>query len=95
MSCRTTMEVWTDALGLTGWGGHCARGGQIQGQWTEKQLPWHINLKEILAAQFSLETLMKDGDIVNLHMDSQVAVAFVNRMGGARSTILCAAALEF
>ena len=49
---------------------------------------------EILAAQFSLETLMKDGDIVNLHMDSQVAVAFVNRMGGTRSRIICVAALD-
>ena len=90
-----TMELWTDASGLVGWGGNCSRGGKVQGCWTSDQLPWQINLKEILAAQFSLEALMKDGDVVNLYRDSQVAVAFVNRMGGARSTILCAAALEF
>ena len=75
------MEIWTNASGLVGWGGHCTRGGQVQGRWTSTQLPWHINLKEILAAKFSLKTLMKGKDIVNLHMDSQVAVSFVNRMG--------------
>ena len=36
---------------------------------------------------------MMDRDVVNLHMDSH-AVAFVNRMGGTRSQILCVAALE-
>ena len=49
---------------------------------------------EILAAQFSLETLMKDGHIGNLHMGSQVAVSFLNKMGGTRSRILCTAALQ-
>ena len=88
------MDIWMDASGLVGWGGHCTRGGQVQGQWTSTQLPWHINLKEILAAQFSLETLMKDGHIGNLHMGSQVAVSFLNKMGGTRSRILCTAALQ-
>ena len=54
----------------------------MQGRWTSTQLPWHINLKEILAAKFSLETLMKDVDIITLHMDSQVAVLILNKMGG-------------
>ena len=58
------------------------------------QLPWHINLKEILVAHFSLENLMKDKDIINLHMDSKVAVSFVNRKGGTRSRTLCTAALD-
>ena len=38
--------------------------------------------------------LTKDEDVINLHMDSQVSVAFVNRIGGTRSRILCAAALD-
>ena len=94
LSRPVSMEIWTDASGLAGWGGHCTRGGQVQGCWTSTQLPWHINLKEILAAKFSLETLIEDGDVINLHMDSQVAVSFVNKMGGTRSRTLCTAAIE-
>ena len=37
---------------------------------------------------------MEDGDVVNLQMDSQVAVVFVNKMGGTRSRIICTAAIE-
>ena len=88
------MEIWTDALGLIGWGGQCTRGGQVQGRWTSTQLPWHINLKEILAAKFSVETLMEDGDIINLQMDSQIAVSFVNKMGGTRYRTPCKAVIE-
>ena len=94
VSRNVTMEIWTDASGLVRWGSHCTRGGQVQRQWTSTQLLWHNNLKEIMAAQFSLETLMKDRVIVNLHMDSQVAISFVNKMGGTRSRILCTAAVE-
>ena len=32
---------------------------------------------------------------VHQHMDSRVAMAFLNRLGGKRSRILCAAALDF
>ena len=59
-----------------------------------QELPCHINLKEILAAQFNLETLMKNGDIVNHHMDNRVAVSFVNKMGGTRSRVLCTAVID-
>ena len=34
-----SLEVWTDASGLVGWGGHCLEGHQEQGQWTVKQEP--------------------------------------------------------
>ena len=88
----TTLEVWTDASGLVGWGGHSSRGQQVQGRWEEEQMGWHINLKEILAAKLSLDGLMEEGDTVALHMDSTTAVSFVNRMGGTRSRLLCSAA---
>ena len=70
------------------------RGQQVQGLWTTRQLPWHINLKELEAARLSLHELMREGDMVQLYMDSLVAVAFVNRQGGTRSRILCASALS-
>ena len=47
-----------------------------------RQEPWHINLKEMEAERFSLEALMLNKDVVNLFMDSRVAVAFFNRQGG-------------
>ena len=90
----TTLEVWTDASGLVGWGEHCSRSQQVQGLWRTWQHPWHINLKEIEAARLSLQELMKEGDVVQLYMDSQVSVAFVNRQGGTCSRILCASALD-
>ena len=42
----------------------------------------------------SLEELMRQRDVVNLHIDSMVAVAFVNRQGGTRSCILCLETLD-
>ena len=88
------MELWTDTLGLVGWGGQSSRGGQVQGRWTSSQNPWRINLKELEAARFRLEEMMLDRDLVNLFMYSRVAVAFVNRQRGTRSWILCSAALD-
>lgn len=90
----TTLEVWTDASGLVGWGGHCSRGLHTQGRWTLKQERWHINKKELEAATMSLEELMIQGDTIKLHMDSMTAVAFVNRQGGTRSRLLCSAAQD-
>ena len=90
----TTLEVWTDASGLVGWGGHCSRGLHAQGRWTVIQESWHINLKELQAATMSLEEVMAPGDSIKLHMDSMTAVAFVNRQGGTRSRLLCSAAQD-
>ena len=88
-----SLELWIDAPGVIGWGGHCSCGQQVQGRLIEQQMPWHINLKELEAAQLSLCGVLKQGNIVQLHMDSMVAVAFVNRQGGTRLRILCTAAL--
>ena len=42
----------------------------------------------------SLGEMMEQGDVVNLHMDSTMAVAFVNRQGGTRSRLMCLAAMD-
>ena len=88
-----TLEVWTDASGLVGWGGHSSRGDHVQGRWEGAPAGWHINLKELEAARMSLDKVMAAGDVVSLHMDSMAAVAFCNRQGGTRSRLLCSSAL--
>ena len=57
-------------------------------------MPWHINMKELEVARLSLRSVMEQGDIVHLHMDSMAAVAFVNRQGGTRARILCTVAVD-
>ena len=59
-----------------------------------KELSWHINLKELVAAKKSIEFMMRDGDNITMNLDNRTAAAFINRMGGARSRKLCGAALE-
>ena len=59
-----------------------------------KELSWHINLKELVAAKKSIEFMMKDGDTITMNLDNRTAAAFINRMGGTRSRKLCGAALE-
>ena len=87
-------EVHTDASGLVGWGGHDSRGKCAQGQWEQKEARWHINLKEIEAARKTLKQTMESGDVINLNLDSVVAVAYINKQGGTKSRILCQAALR-
>ena len=87
------LDLVTDASGRWGWGGHSHR-GFAQGPWEGKETSWHINMKELIAGRKCLGKMMKQGDYVQLSMDSKPAVAFVNRQGGTRSRILCAAALE-
>lgn len=90
----TTVEMWTDASGLFGWGGHDSRGQFAQGEWEGSQRDWHINLKELESARMTLDRLMRAGDTVSLSMDSTAAVAFVNKQGGTRSRLLCSSALK-
>ena len=88
-----SLTLRTDASGLWGWGGHSARGAS-QGTWVGNENSWHVNLKELEAGRRSLEEQMHVGDHVLLEMDSTVAVAFVNRLGGTRSASLRDKALE-
>ena len=88
------VQMSADASGLAGWGGHSSRGQFCQGAWIGKELSWHINLKELVAAKRSIEFMMQDGDTITMNLDNRTAAAFINRMGGTRSRKLCGAALE-
>ena len=88
-----SLQLSADAAG-SGWGGHSSRGGFCQGVWTLKEMEWHINRKELVAAKLSIASMMKPGDSVLINLDSRTAAAFINRMGGTRSKSLCKEALE-
>ena len=88
-----SLTLRTDASGLWGWGGHSDRGA-TQGTWVGSEASWHVNMKELEAGRRSLEEQMIKGDHVLLEMDSAVAVAFINRMGGTRSAPLRDKALQ-
>ena len=89
-----TMNIKADAAGNFGWGGHSSRGEFCQGEWLPKEIPWHINKKELESAYRSLDCMMQEGDFVNMFLDSRTAVAFINKMGGTRSSVLCNTALD-
>ena len=55
---------------------------------------WHINTKELIAVKRLVESALIEGDCLQIGMDSKTAVAFINRMGGTRSKILCDIALD-
>ena len=88
-----SLTLRTDASGLWGWGGHSDRGA-TQGTWVGSETSWHVNMKELEAGRRCLEEQMNMGDHVLLEMDSAVAVAFINRMGGTRSPPLRDKALQ-
>ena len=85
---KQTLDIWSDANTVRG-GAHCSRGKFHQRNWTEKELSLdpHINLLELRAAKESL-FLAQPGDIIRLHLDSQVAAAYIRHQGGTKSQIL-------
>jgi hypothetical protein len=57
------------------------------GEWHDSEKQCHINVKEMMAAEFGLKALCKD--VTNKHIkimsDNQTTVAYVREMGGSRS----------
>ena len=86
------LTLRSDASGDFGWGGHDPT-HFVQGEWGPKELEYHVNFKELRAGHYTVEHFMREGDHIHLNMDSSTAVAFINRMGGTRSRILCTEAL--
>ena len=82
------LVIETDAS-LSGWGGH-VNGREINGHWTLRQQHLHINLLEMLALENVLRSCT--ATFVNktllVRMDNQVAIAYVNKLGGCRSKTL-------
>ena len=56
------------------------------GRWSPEEQTWHINALELQAARFAVQTFAKEvTGTVALQLDNQVAVQYINRMGGVRS----------
>ena len=89
-----TVDIMADASGNYGWGGHSSRGEHCQGEWFGQECHFHINKKEIIAGHKAIQGMMHKVDLVQLHLDNMTAVAFINRMGGTRSSPLCQAAMS-
>merc|ERR1711954_317278 len=75
---------------MTGAGAHNCRGQFMQRLWTKQELDLdpHINFLEIRAAKEAAIKLSKPGDYIRLHIDNKVAVCYIHKQGGTRSSLL-------
>lgn len=82
---KPSMSIQTDSSTL-GWGMVCD-GQKAGGRWTNDEKKNHINVLELMAIHFALQSL--SDKIMNKHVqilsDSSTAVCYVNNMGGVRS----------
>lgn len=83
-----SVNIQSDASKL-GWGAVYGE-KKTGGRWTPSEAQCHINLLELRAAFFALKCFCKDmKDIhVQLQIDNTTAVAYINNMGGSKSTEL-------
>ena len=89
---QPSMAMETDAS-LAGWGAVC-QDQTIGGPWTTEEKLLHINCLELLGAKFAVQAFAKDKQnvVIQLHLDNTTAIAYINHMGGTRSTMLCSMA---
>ena len=81
---KPCLVLQSDASNL-GWGGTC-NGRVTGGNWTLKGKEQHINVLELRAALFTLQSFCKDlrDCHIRLELDNTTAVAYVNNMGGTK-----------
>ena len=74
---------------LLGWGALADRTA-TGGLWTPAERCLHINVLEMMAGTFAVQTFSKGKQDIHVHlkMDNTTAVAYVNHLGGTRSTAL-------
>lgn len=81
---RWDMTIITDAS-LKGWG---AISGTLKanGRWNQIERNWHINVLEMLAILFGLQSFVKKTNLnIRLLSDNTTAVSYVNKKGGVHS----------
>ena len=88
------LSIETDAS-RQGWGAFC-KGVSIGGHWSPSEEQLHINALELLAATLAIKAFVKDKSnmAVLLQMDNRSSVAYINRLGGTKSTVLTELAKE-
>ena len=80
--------VTTDAS-LSGWGG-IYEGRSVRGRWSQTLQHLHINFLEHSAVFLSLKHFLPflSGHHILVRMDNTTTVAYINRQGGLRSSVL-------
>ena len=89
----TNVVIETDAS-KTGWGAFC-QGILTGGCWNAQEVELHINSLQMLAAFYAINAFVKNcqGILVLLRTDMS-EVTYVNRMGGTKSPLLTAQAID-
>ena len=75
-------------------GAHTDSGLHFQCSWSEEEARKHINWLELRAARLALLKFASPGDVVQLHLDNMTAIAFIRKLGGTRSHVLCKESLK-
>lgn len=80
---------------LLGWGARLSESA-TGGLWSQTERKLHINVLEMLAGTFAVKTFARSQSNIHvrLRMDNTAAVAYVNHMGGTRSSRLAEAARD-
>ena len=81
------MVISTDAS-LSGWGAVC-EDMRIGGRWSLVEVGYHINYLELLAIFHALRAFCKDvtDTHVQIKSDNTSAIAYLNNMGGIKSSL--------
>ena len=74
--------IFTDSS-ISGWGAEMDD-NRIHGFWSVEERPWHINIKELQAIFIALQCFLDSQKDLNvlLRVDNQVAIAYLNKLGG-------------
>jgi len=80
--------IQSDASG-SGWGEVCNR-IETRGTWSLHESSLHINCQELLAATYAIKAFTKslNNAHVLMQMDNTSAIAYLNKMGGAKQGML-------
>jgi len=82
-----SVRFFTDAS-TQGWGAHC-EGATCQGVWSHQEAKLHINVLEMRAVRLAIEHLTPaPGSVLLVATDNSTVVAYVNKQGGLRSSLL-------
>jgi len=78
-----------------GWGAVC-RGVRTGGLWSPQEQGTHINVLELTAGMFAVQSFLKDQSNLHVHlrMDNTSALTYVRKMGGTRSPRLMKVACQ-
>ena len=91
---KATVQVTTDASDR-GWGAFYEQKA-LSGLWTDKEVHWHINKKELMVVLIVLQKWGKflKNETVQFWMDNRTAVSYVCKQGGTKSASLMLLARE-